>query len=462
MIKSVESVRHRIVIPLKKTVIFVFVFIAVFFVAALVTVFLTKKSYDRFMTTAEDYISSHQAASSLHEGSDYLTEQLRLFVYTEDIEFLDNYYRELKVTKSRESALRIIQKYELGENFVKSMENVLKISEKLSLYERYAIKLMVSALLEEGKEFPVPEEIRKMRIPENDQKLSSVMKKKKAKEMVFDSYYISCKTDIETSRHSALTDLMIDADSRSVSDRKSLQKMAGITLSVLVAMLLLSMLMVSVVMYSVIRPLNHYLRNIQERKPLDYVGAKEFKYFSSVYNDLWNAYLQNEINLKHEAEHDPLTGLINRRYFSHLRHALEYSEAPVVLMIIDVDEFKNVNDRYGHEVGDAVLVRVSNILSEYFRTTDFVARIGGDEFAIILTKFGADIKNSISVKLENIKAALAESTSEIPGSTISVGIAMSERGFPENLFQQADKALYRVKLNGRNAYAFYDESLDRD
>ena len=92
--------------------------------------------------------------------------------------------------------------------------------------------------------------------------------------------------------------------------------------------------------------------------------------------------------------------------------------------------------------------------------TDFVARIGGDEFSVIMTKFGDDIESVIGGKLERMRDALKEPLDGVPGVTLSVGIAFAREGFPENLFQHADKALYRVKRNGRNGYAFYDEIID--
>jgi len=460
MEKSVKLEKREIIISLKKTVVSIFGIIVGLLVIGLVTVFLARKAFYNFIEATADNVSSHYAASCLQEGSDYLTEQLRLFVYTEDVTFMNNYFKELKVTRRRESALDVIKKYDIGENFVQSMQNVLKISDKLALYERYAIKLVVVALSEEGQDFPIPEEIRKMRLTEADQALSPVEKKSNARKMVFDLYYVSTKAEIEENRYSALNDLVIDADSRIVSDRIYLQKMVVISTFVLVAILVLAFFIVFIVLLCVLRPLGHFLRNVKEEKPLEELGPTEFRYFASVYNDLWKINAQNQNNLKHEAEHDELTGLINRRYFSHLRHALEYGESPVALLIIDVDEFKHVNDTYGHETGDAVLVRVSKVLSDFFRMTDFVARIGGDEFSVIMTKFGDDIESVIGGKLERMRDALKDPLDGVPGVTLSVGIAFAREGFPENLFQHADKALYRVKRNGRNGYAFYDEIID--
>ncbi len=460
MEKSARHEKREIIISLKNTVVSIFGIIVGLLIVGLVTVFLARKAFYKFIEATADNVSSHYAASSLQEGSDYLTEQLRLFVYTEDVTFMNNYFKELKVTRRREAALEVIKKYDIGENFVQSMQNVLKISDKLALYERYAIKLVVAALSEEGQDFPIPEEIRKMKLTEADQALSPAEKKHNARKMVFDLYYVSTKAEIEENRYSALNDLVIDTDSRIVSDRMKLQKMVFVTSFVLVSILILAFFIVFIVLLCVLRPLEHFLRNIKEDKQLDELGPTEFRYFASVYNELWKINARNHDNLKHEAEHDELTGLINRRYFSQLWHALEYGESPVALLIIDVDEFKHVNDTYGHETGDAVLVRVSKRLTEFFRITDFVARIGGDEFSVILTKFGDDIESVLGGKLEKLRDSLKDPENGVPGVTLSIGIAFAREGFPENLFQHADKALYRVKRNGRNGYAFYDEIID--
>ena len=128
---------------------------------------------------------------------------------------------------------------------------------------------------------------------------------------------------------------------------------------------------------------------------------------------------------------------------------------PVAYLIIDLDFFKSVNDKYGHPVGDLVLKKIADILSEQFRNTDYVARIGGDEFAVIITKFGDTPEIVIQRKIETINRMLQNTEDGLPKVSLSVGVAISTMGYNIKLEKQADKALYHVKQGGRCNCSFF-------
>ena len=151
---------------------------------------------------------------------------------------------------------------------------------------------------------------------------------------------------------------------------------------------------------------------------------------------------------------DPLTSLRNRRAFDarleeEFLHARRY-ERPLSLAIIDVDHFKSINDEHGHDAGDAVLRGVAKIIGGGTRQTDFVARIGGEEFAILLPE--TPLFEALQFA-EKVRSSIA--AQDIAGHhvTISIGIAnIPHSGVPEMryLFNAADQALYRAKNRGRN------------
>ena len=159
--------------------------------------------------------------------------------------------------------------------------------------------------------------------------------------------------------------------------------------------------------------------------------------------------------LKHKAEHDPLTGLINREAFAKIKEVLSDTAEPIAYLIIDIDLFKAVNDKYGHLVGDEVLKKIAAILCEQFRNTDYVARIGGDEFAVIMTKFGDAPEFIIQRKIETINKLLQKVEQNFPSVSLSVGVAISTMGYNEVLEEQADQALYHVKQGGRCNCSFF-------
>ena len=124
---------------------------------------------------------------------------------------------------------------------------------------------------------------------------------------------------------------------------------------------------------------------------------------------------------------------------------------------MDVDSFKTVNDTCGHAAGDAILKKVSGLLLNAFRSIDYVCRIGGDEFAVIMVEMTSDLKYTIQEKIDAVNQTLAQEESDLPKISLSVGVAFSDRENPAGtIFQDADKALYQRKSNGKAGCSFYE------
>ena len=127
------------------------------------------------------------------------------------------------------------------------------------------------------------------------------------------------------------------------------------------------------------------------------------------------------------------------------------------LLLIDVDEFKSVNDTWGHDIGDRVLTRVATLLVKEFRTEDMPCRIGGDEFAVFMYHAGRDLKPVVERKIKNIREKLSVPEGNVPAVTLSVGVAFGDRiNGTGDIYKDADTALYQVKNNGRNGIAFIE------
>lgn len=157
---------------------------------------------------------------------------------------------------------------------------------------------------------------------------------------------------------------------------------------------------------------------------------------------------------------DSLTGLFNRRQFETLienefNKTLRY-EAPLSCLLIDIDNFKLINDKYGHQVGDACLKELADIIKNNVRKVDTVARWGGEEFSVLLPQTGRE--NTLTPSLR-ICTAIAESTfPDYPGKiTVSIGVASvpdPEIDTPEKLVKAADLAMYQAKSKGGNRVEF--------
>lgn len=186
--------------------------------------------------------------------------------------------------------------------------------------------------------------------------------------------------------------------------------------------------------------------------------------FYALNNTLVDLHLELENaneQLEKLAHTDALTGLANRREYDRFLHIEDHrskrTKRNYALAIIDIDHFKLINDTHGHAVGDLVLTRLAMAFTDNSRGYELVARIGGDEFAIIVSEIGDE---QIVAKLNSLRKIIQNTNFEDIGDglscTISIGIAISsvEKSIAE-IQKAADQALYRAKDNGRNQVIFY-------
>ena len=130
------------------------------------------------------------------------------------------------------------------------------------------------------------------------------------------------------------------------------------------------------------------------------------------------------------------------------------------MLLFDADQFKNINDQFGHETGDKVLKKISAALKNNFRSDDYICRIGGDEFVVFMVHIGKDPYQLIENKVIRINQELSNVADGLPSISLSAGVSFDpDIEDPAEMFRQADIALYYVKDNGRNGCCFYSEEL---
>jgi diguanylate cyclase (GGDEF)-like protein len=174
---------------------------------------------------------------------------------------------------------------------------------------------------------------------------------------------------------------------------------------------------------------------------------------------------RTEERLTYLAQYDHLTGLVNRSLFrDRLVQAMARSkrlQQPIGLMLLDLDKFKAVNDTMGHDVGDELLKAVSERLKSCVREIDTVARMGGDEFTIILE--GVSSEAGIVVVAKRIAESIASSF-DLKGRSISIGVSIGITVYPhddhgvDELLRHADAAMYRAKQHGGSGFQFHEAS----
>ena len=164
-------------------------------------------------------------------------------------------------------------------------------------------------------------------------------------------------------------------------------------------------------------------------------------------------------NLQREtynAHHDQLTKILNRAGYDS---AMENIDLPTCfLLLIDLDYFKDANDKYGHIAGDKVLIRVAETIKKNFREEDYVCRIGGDEFAVIIPNVKEDITKDIHRRVDQINDDLSTPYGGLPCITMSAGGAYGKDA--ENayeLYNNADHAMYKTKFGGKHGFSLYEK-----
>ncbi len=193
----------------------------------------------------------------------------------------------------------------------------------------------------------------------------------------------------------------------------------------------------------------------------------EITHFVGVINDITEA-RHYERRLHHLAHHDPLTGLANRTLLQErLRSAIEAAlrkDGCGALAFLDLDNFKHINDTFGHEAGDVVLREVAGRLRENMREEDTIARLGGDEFVLLVCTVAS--REQLADLVERVRRAITmpvhvDGQEIFPGTSIGVSLFPADGDNADRVMRAADAAMYHAKALGKNNFQFYSEELNR-
>lgn len=333
------------------------------------------RKYEVLQSSTRDYIACEAAAQRLQTGSDTLTRQVWLAAATGEQTYIDAYFEEANVTRSRETALADLSALHGGED---------------------------------------------------------------------------AKSEIAGDVDAALA---VFTDTLTVRQQRAADVFARIFRTITVCVVLFAAVMLlecMVIRRGIVHPLLEYNESIHHGVIAPIHGVAELRTLAETYNSIYEENEEREMLMKHQAEHDSLTELLNRRSFDQILSLYEKDRSSFALILADVDVFKQINDTCGHDTGDRILKRVAALLHTTFRSTDYVCRIGGDEFAVIMVDMSRELYYTITDKIAEINGLLAVPEDGLPAASLSAGVAFSdENGFCGSLFRAADSALYTAKAHGR-------------
>ncbi len=421
-------------------------------IVTMITLRMALDTQDRINQMNKAYQSCQNAVDELQLTSDLLTSESRQFVATGKRVHMENYLDEVLSIDHRGKALQTLNDLAANTEAIAALEKARAHSDSLSQTELCALRLKAEALNMDS----VPDAVANAPLKESEKALPAKEKEKLASELLSDSDYTHTKFEIrEHVQNCSL--LLVDTLQVNLSvENARLSRLLVFLRTSIFLLLLVLLFVIASTSLLLLWPITLYEKSIREDEPLQLGGAQELHHLTTAYNEMFAENHAREESLTFEAHNDALTGVLNRGSFDELLTRHKENSA---LILVDVDNFKQFNDEHGHDMGDAILIEVAATLYGSFKSTDFICRIGGDEFAVIMTNAYLGLEDVVAQRIQKVAAFLKDTSNGLPAATISVGIAFGYEGCADDkLFQLADSALYQVKRNGRNGFAFAEQT----
>ena len=407
-------------------------------------------TFYRLSDATDEFIELQKAAYELMDASDYLTESVQRFTVDGNVRFLNDYFTEAFETNRREDAIEKMSRNANSAAALQELQQAMSESVQLMDREFYAMKLVIEAKGIRN----YPEILDTVELTPEDAALSEQEKMDLAQTMVLDDVYYDQKDLIRMDMRQSLEQLELlthSTQKNSTQEMKASLKMVRI---LIIIQTIGIMVMVWLTARLGINPVLQAVEKIQEDNPLPVIGAIEFRYLARTYNKMYNVYKTSIAHLNYKASHDELTEAYNRAGYDLIMSTMDIHST--YLILIDADNFKLVNDTYGHETGDMILKKITASIRNNFRSDDYICRIGGDEFIALMVHMEKEQNRLVSAKIKQINEELADTSDGLPKISVSAGVVHgSESSEPEELLRYADNALYETKRNGKNGVSFY-------
>ena len=406
----------------------------------------------RITASARQNSELQKAAHELMNASDYLTEQVQRFTINGDPVFLEQYFSEAFESKRREEAIAIMDVSDKTDAARAQLQSAMSNSVKLMEQEYYAMRLVIDA-----KGYTdYPDVLKGVVLSSADAALAPADKIRRATELVLNDTYYGQKDKIRKDMQECLDEIDKLAAINEETELITLNGQIRMARSAVIVQALLVFFLIWLTTRLAINPVLNAVEQIKADNPIPERGSDEFRYLASAYNKM---YQKNKSSLEHlnfKVSHDELTGAYNRVGYDYLLSSIDLKTSN--MMLLDVDNFKNINDTYGHETGDKILIKLVNTLQNVFRDDDCICRIGGDEFVVFMVHSSNMKRKMIESKMDQINSELGNTSDGLPPVSISAGIVNGKDVTDtSHLFEKTDKAMYASKMNGKHTYTFYSK-----
>lgn len=447
--------KRRYGLSLRAVVIIMFLIDIAITGMLIVTMHKAIDQYDDVEQATSDFLTCQNDVYKVRDAILLLHNRTENFVYSGNTQEIILYFNEIQVQRNRDLGLENVKRYLGDDQTLKHLNAAIELSERMMDTQLHAMRLAVEAYaLDISK---LPPALRTVELTPEELALTKDDQLDIARSLLFSKNYLVMKEQVDVRIDLCKNQLVAAMNAQHSVSSSRLKELLSNQRYFLVILTVALFLVMIFVLALVVNPLYRLISDIRNNSLIKTRGSSEIRFLTETYNHMMDNMERTNSRLSYEAAHDSLTGLYNRSSYEELRE--QSKDRNIALLVVDIDFFKDVNDTYGHTIGDEVLIRVARVLSDSFRDADKVCRIGGDEFCIIMMDVTSEITEVIRRKIASAAEILKTPKNEIPPVTLSVGVAFSDQlKEGENLFKNADKALYSVKENGRNGCGFYPSS----
>ena len=402
----------------------------------------TQKLYKETNTITQNLVSWETSSYGMQLASDYLTNEMRNFAITGEMEHLNNYFEEVNVTKRREAALDVLEEQQGKTVAYQNLADAMEGSLELMNIEYYSARLVAEGYGIKGSELPV--EIQQISLTDQDKKLTKQEMKEKGISLLYDDTYNNKKESISKHMNKCISDLnesMVEQQKESAAKLRKQVFGEHILIIILIAIMIG---IVGLTFLLIIKPLKRSVELIRDEKEIPLKGAYEVQFLAKTYNLMYNtAHISND-HMTYESTHDKMTGLYNTHGYEFLTLNIDMETATLILL--DLDNFSQVDHTFGKEIGNRVLIKAADTILKNFRAQDYICKLDNDEYAVIMIHTSERQKELISNKIDAINEKLRSHEDDIPTITLSAGVAFGAKGTgAHNINIVAKEALEEAK-----------------